>query len=62
MKDAYKKQVQHNVHYRGNYQVDQRMTAVSYRLEDSHHKVIHDESQGTAEVDPEVGNRIGEDF
>ena len=55
---SYKKKVQDNIYNGRDHQIDQRVAAVSHRLEDPHHEVIHNKGQRTGEIDPEVSNGI----
>ena len=62
VENSYEKKVQDNIYNGRDHQIDQGMTAVSHRLKDSYHEVIHDKGQGTGEIDTEVSEGLGQDF
>lgn len=59
VEDSYKQKIQDNIYNGRDHQIDQRVTAVSHRLKDPHHEIIHNKGQRTGEIDPEVCNGIG---
>ena len=53
-----KKEVQHNIDARGYDQINQRMAAVSYGLQDTDKNVIHYKAERTGKVGSEICNRL----
>ena len=62
MKSADQDQIQENVDDGRNNEIDQRMTAVSYRLKDPDKKVIHHKCQRSGKIDSEICNGAGQNF
>ena len=60
MESSYEQKIQNHVYHRRDDQVDQRVGAVAHGLKDADKNIIKHERDGTAEIDAEVGDGIGQ--
>jgi len=57
-----KQQIQHHIDTGGENQVVQRVLTVAHGMENAHKNIVQDAEHSTAEIEPEIGNRLGKNL